>query len=351
MTDAPQQIKKSPILSLLTTIKETAALSSSNGKTGAYETNFTDIATFLINNTRLYIKQEIYAIIEIEFYLNDNNKNNHSDPFAHSHNDQLMLGNFYFHRAGSTGYRGGTRKGLDITFGSVAENIYGGILLRTIQNLKTNEIIEGPSLIVDKIMELCGKDRQRILSVRELVEDVWNRKIGAFKNMHNSNNLVYIDIDEKLKEDERPKKRPKVEESALSPRIEGSLSPVNSHKIYTSPRIGLTLSNTSPSEISRITFVLKPYRYFALPHLLKKGKIQTIVGLYDRFKDTQKVAKTIGGVMAESVVRKYITEIDTGYNTGKIDQFMGKKGKGGNASEYCHMVGIVRKWKDEKGVL
>ncbi|CAG8664202.1 3259_t:CDS:1 [Ambispora leptoticha] len=345
MTDAPQQIKKSPIISLLTTIatiNETAALSSSNEKSCAYEKNFTDIANFLINNTRFHIKQEIYAIIEIEFYLNDNNKNNHSDPFAHSHNDQLKLGNFYFHRAGSTGYRGGTRKGLDITFGSAVEHIYGGILLRTIRNLETNEIIEGPSLIVDKIMESCGKDCQRLSSVRELVEDVWNGKIGAFRNMHNSNSLVYID--EKLEEayadeeDERPKKRPKVEKF------------IDSNEIYTSPRVGLTLSNISPSKTSRLKFVLKPYRYFTLPHLLKKGKIQTIIGLYDHFKDTQKVAKTIGGVMAESLIRKYLTEIDIGYNTGAIDKFMGKKGKGVNSNEYCRMVGVVRKWKEENDV-
>jgi len=37
---------------------------------------------------------------------------------------------WYFHRYGSKGYKSGTYKGLDITFGQ--DSMYGGILIRSI---------------------------------------------------------------------------------------------------------------------------------------------------------------------------------------------------------------------------
>ncbi|CAG8829109.1 35767_t:CDS:1, partial [Racocetra persica] len=93
-----------------------------------------DVANFLLRNTRLHLPpKRTFTILEIEFYLRDE-VNDHCDPFSHGHEHQLTCGEWYFHHVGRFGYRGGSRKGIDITFGSKNRNIYGGILIRAIKD-------------------------------------------------------------------------------------------------------------------------------------------------------------------------------------------------------------------------
>nr|CAG8515155.1 10673_t:CDS:2 [Entrophospora candida] len=265
-----------------------------------YCEQFKKIAEYLINDVILYLpKNKKYQIIELEFYFNtlENNSNNnvllHCDPYSHQHEHQKTSGEWYFHRVGKFGYRGGTRKGIDITFGN--ENAYGGILIRSIKRIidneddDENELIEGPSLIVDEILRLCGVDN---LSIKEMVEVKWMGKSGIF---------------------------------------------------------GLTLSNTNPSPNLRLNFLLKPYRFFIKPHLIKKGKAQLIIGLYDRYQDINKVTEISG--TSRSIVENYIKEFKL--DSDNIDEFLGKKGKGSNGMEYCKMAGVVRNWlnnRDNKDV-
>lgn len=61
-----------------------------------------------------------YAMQDLEFYLV---APAHHDPYAHAHPSQRATGNWYLHRAGrgpGAGYREGTYKGLDLTFGRSA---------------------------------------------------------------------------------------------------------------------------------------------------------------------------------------------------------------------------------------
>mmetsp|Transcript_39084 Transcript_39084/g.154866 ORF Transcript_39084/g.154866 Transcript_39084/m.154866 type:complete len:230 (-) Transcript_39084:1834-2523(-) len=70
----------------------------------------------------------------------------------------------YFHRAGdkeTSGYRGGSFKGLDLCIGG--DKCFGGVLIRAIQT--PLERINGPSLVVDKILADCGE-----ASVKDLVD-------------------------------------------------------------------------------------------------------------------------------------------------------------------------------------
>src|SRR5205807_688183 len=104
-----------------------------------YDEQFKKIAEYLINEAILYLpKQQKYQIIELEFYFNDSENGDddsnddgrlHCDPYSHQHDHQKTCGEWYFHRVGKTGYRGGSRKGIDITFGN--EDVYGGILIRS----------------------------------------------------------------------------------------------------------------------------------------------------------------------------------------------------------------------------
>lgn len=105
----------------------------------------------------------MYRLTEIEFYLLGK-EDIHCDVFAHCDDLQYETsGNWYFHRSGNNSvegykhmtnnekdtkwvcpnpdasYRGGTFKGLDITFAK-AQSCFGGILIRSIEELNTNSI-------------------------------------------------------------------------------------------------------------------------------------------------------------------------------------------------------------------
>jgi len=55
-----------------------------------------------------------FRLVEIEFYLKGGK---HNDIFTHCNKDQLSCGEWYFHKQ-KEGYKGGSYKGLDITFGA-----------------------------------------------------------------------------------------------------------------------------------------------------------------------------------------------------------------------------------------
>ncbi|CAG8591508.1 11392_t:CDS:1 [Funneliformis caledonium] len=346
-------------ISIMSTITLPSFPENETNSHSFYNCIFTKIANFLLYHTRFHLPTErTFKFLEIEFYLNDAT-NDHNDPYSHGHEQQLTCGEWYFHHVGKNGYRGGSRKGIDITFGSVDRKIYGGILIRAIQDELTNEVIEGPSLIVDKILETCGVNQQG--GIREMVEIVWKGKSGVLRDTDNSTGVVYLtQINEDLTDDEvfgRDKKRLRYSTGLTSPyfkqksrkkssdtRLERNNNA--SEKMYTSPRVGITLSNEMPSTNLRLQYLLKPYRYFTLPHLLKKGKAQLVIGMYDHFKEINKVADVAN--ISRFQVEKYIHEMTNGLKEGNLEEFIGKKGKGLNGIEYCRMAGTVKKWEQNK---
>lgn len=91
-----------------------------------------------------------YRLTEIEFYLNCAS---HSDPYVHCDSDQLLMHKFYFHKFKTGTYKAGTFKGLDLTFGSDEDNTYFGILIRSIQSISDDVVIEGPCNVVNYILQ------------------------------------------------------------------------------------------------------------------------------------------------------------------------------------------------------
>jgi hypothetical protein len=189
-----------------------------------------------------------------------------------------------------------------------------------------------------------------------MVEIAWKRKSGILRDVSNSNGLVYlIQCNNKLRmvDDkdtvERNKKRVKYSTGLTSPYFDQKSRKKSSDtqltratdKVYTSPRVGITLSNEMPSTNLRLQYLLKPYRFFTSPHLLKKGKAQLIIGLYDHFREINKVAEVSD--ISRSLVERYIQEMTNGTKDGDLNEFIGKKGKGINAVEYCRMAGTVNK--------
>ncbi|KAJ3978399.1 hypothetical protein F5890DRAFT_1422643, partial [Lentinula detonsa] len=169
------------------------------------------------------------------------------------------------------GYRGGTRKGLDITIGPSAtipspyfsalptgdanSSTRGGILLRTLRETSTGRVISGPSLVVDEILKLSCAN-----SISDLVEKQWKGNISAFRGNEQSGSGEHT-LHFMLKHE--------VETQAVY--------------LYKSPRIGLGLSHPSVSPSfadPRVVFLSKPYRYFIHPELLtSNGRPQTFIGI------------------------------------------------------------------------
>ncbi len=111
--------------------------------------NIVDVAKSLLLQYVIVVGDKEFMISEIEFYIRTEN---HDDKYTHSDKNQKLYGKWYFHRYPNGSYKGGTYKGLDITFGN--EKTYFGVLIRSIYDIENNEIIEGPCRTVNKILEL-----------------------------------------------------------------------------------------------------------------------------------------------------------------------------------------------------
>jgi len=240
----------------------------------------------------------------------------------------------------TTGYRGGTRKGLDLNLGgpvtssyfapsSAEKHLRGGILLRTLRRISDSKVISGPSLLVDEILRLSGAAR-----IPDLVEHLWGGDTSAFPpasyGSKPSSVSLYL----------RPVTAPA---SVKSP-------------IYRSPRIGLDLSHpgttNSPTD-PRIVFISKPYRYFVHPELLtSNGRSQTFLGVYrtclasGRHDDSglalrREMVRLTG--MKEHSVIKYLADYQSGIDEGNLQSFIGASGKGASASPatYLKMMGAL----------
>ncbi len=105
---------------------------------------FSAIAYRLMNDLCLNVGKNRYRITECEFYYLD--RDEHEDPYVHGEPQQMTTGQLYYNRAG----------GLDITFGQEAHPTFGGILIRGIRNLETNEYINKITEIVSEVFVALG---------------------------------------------------------------------------------------------------------------------------------------------------------------------------------------------------
>jgi hypothetical protein len=99
--------------------------------------DFQRIANDLLNNWILKVENALYRIAEIEFYYSGNS---HRDPYIHGNKLQKQTGKWYFHGSG-----------IDITFGNDAA--FGGILIRALANIQSNEYIYGPLVCVQELFK------------------------------------------------------------------------------------------------------------------------------------------------------------------------------------------------------
>ncbi|KAH9965770.1 hypothetical protein BC827DRAFT_1153252 [Russula dissimulans] len=296
-------------------------------------------------------RRVLYELLEFEFYLIK--VDCHSDPFTHDGQDQRLSGSWYFHRvprysapanSGPPAYRGGSRKGLDLTIGllnspdpSTTEPIpvRGGILLRTLRRVSDSTVISGPSLLVDELLRSSGA-----ADIPELVNEKWKGDISAFRapapgatateDVTDSNqNALFIGVKEMTTTTTTTRAPPP--------------------QMYKSPRIGLDLSHPStrldPSD-RRVRYVSKPYRYFILPHLLTaNGRGQTFLGVHDHCVNVLQITKialleskiaSLTGVQPQTV-HKYLNTYQEALASGELERFIGSRGKGASSSPHTFL--------------
>ncbi|KAF8967490.1 hypothetical protein BDZ97DRAFT_1916773 [Flammula alnicola] len=329
-------------------------------------TRFDQIAKALIHEFRLVVRRENardveFEILEAEFYLQVGGC--HEDPFTHGSEEQKVGGRWYFHRAprfskdshrsltSTTEYRGGSRKGMDLTFGGPLQSteplsegtstlagrlLRGGILLRSVRQTATGKVVSGPSLLVDQILSASG-----VSSIEDLVENKWEKNTSAFhSDASNHTTCMFL----KPVPSTTTQKRPPT--------------------IYFSPRIGLDLSHpgtTSPTTLPlhpRIRFLPRRYRFFVHPEwLVANGRPQTFLGVlqscissYPSHADglkkaslSREIARITG--TKESTSAKYLADYIAGRTAGVglLESFIGTKGKGASSSvsTYLKMMGAL----------
>jgi len=199
---------------------------------GVVDSWFHDIATHLLGACRLRAGDSACRLVEIEFYYDSRE---HPDPFAHRQPEQASSGGWYFHRSGGS-YRGGSFKGVDLTFGHAGA--HGGILIRSLETPE-RRLVVGPSLCVDHLLVATGSS-----SVAALASAIGGRRATD-------------------------------PESPLQ-LVDGSNGQVDA-RLFRSARVGLSLKRHSDAiAVDRLS---RPYRFLTEPRRVTKGRPELIAAL------------------------------------------------------------------------
>jgi len=231
---------------------------------------FDNISKTLMNNFTMVINSLPHRIAEVEYYFCGDK---HMDVFTHQDALQESSGKWYFHRTGK-GYKGGSYKGLDITFGQKG---FGGILIRAILSIDNNEYIEGPCNVVNHILAQ-NKTSKTIPEIIEFVEqDDFDLSVTKKGNL-------YLQKDDSLEQ----------------------------LGVVAGPRVGLTLKKTDGE---RSYFLMKNYRFMSHPLKVRKGRVNLVLGLYAAGKNAKEI-QTITGCAA-ATIKKYVELFDLGKKNKK----------------------------------
>jgi hypothetical protein len=231
-------------------------------------------AQHILTTRCLEIQGVRHSLAEIEIYLWSST---HPDPFSHRNPIQREPGKWYFHTQGTSGtYKGGTYKGLDITFDlDSAIECYGGILIRSI-NLPNGSLLEGPCKVVDYILQTTGHP-----TIKALVEAMASLDVT---DMRNPLQLVSRDPFGWL--------HPQM--AADPPRV------------YASPRVGLSLKRFSPDKLD---YLMRPYRFLTSPEIKKYKNLIILAMLKEGLTAEQIHELTRTSI---PVIRRYQEQFNTG---------------------------------------
>lgn len=204
---------------------------------------FAELARGLLGGATLWAGADRFEILEVELYYRGHA---HLDPYAHAHPEQAEPGRWYLHRQGR-GFRGGSFKGLDLTFGG--RGARGGILVRALR--AGAEVVDGPSLVVDRLLAATEAGSPRALHAR---------------------------LDGRCAFDPGSPLRVSAERS-------GSCEPL------ATARVGLGLARSAAFP-EMPAYVLRAYRFVAEPAAVRKGRVHTVVALHRAGATAAAIAST-----------------------------------------------------------
>jgi hypothetical protein len=234
---------------------------------------FDRIAERLLNGTRLWVGTEPHRFTEIEFYYYGDQ---HLDVFAHRDPVQKATGRWYFHRTRGV-YRGGSFKGVDLTFGGA--DAYGGVLIRGIE-AEGGPQVDGPSLTVDRM--LARTEAPDVASLDTAIDG----RLGW-------------DGDSPL-------------------RIE--MTEMQERPLLRTARVGLTLKRLKQAE-GPMRYIMRPYRYLSEPRRIAKGKIHMVLALHAQGKGAGEITEACG--CPRGTVQRYVEDFEAGRQEADFGPFWG----------------------------
>ena len=248
---------------------------------------FAELVGRLLNRTDLLVGGTPYRFAELEAYYHGPQ---HPDLFAHRDPVQLENGRWYFHRTRGE-YRGGSFKGLDLSFGDGKAHF--GILIRTVVDPQGN-VIDGPSLTVDHLLA-----QTKVKDVATLDKLIGNRKVWD-------------------------------ESAPIAIRESAATRTAN---VYPSSRVGLSLKRAH-GKPDAPRFVARPYRFLTEPRAISKGKAHLVLTLYLDGETPERIHDITG--VPRKTIDRYIRDFDAGR---EVPGFEGYVGKDLSTAELCKMLG------------
>jgi hypothetical protein len=252
---------------------------------------FDRIAAALLGGVVLVAGETRLRLLEVEVYLHSPA---HPDPFVHRHPIQRQCGTWYLHRIGDT-HRGGSFKGLDITFGAAG---HGGVLIRTLRG--GDGVSCGPSLCVDRLLAATGSASVAALDAR----------LGG--------------------------------RSILDPDAPLHLVPITAPtpEIWRTPRVGLTLKRVGEHR-EQPRYIGRPYRYLTDPRAVRKGRANLILALHHEGLSVGRIRALTGS--PTRVISAYIDDFEAGRALGDLT---GWHGVALSTADFCQLYGawMGRSW-------
>lgn len=140
------------------TLSDIARLSNS---TAEVEEGFLEAAKLILLDYQLIVGAETFEVLEVEFYFYQ--KDIHPDPYSHAFQypkrvipKMSVTGSWYFHRFIGIEKYTHTRRGLDMTYGSVEHEAYGGLLIRSVKRESDGKLISGPSNVITYVLDAAA---------------------------------------------------------------------------------------------------------------------------------------------------------------------------------------------------
>ena len=254
-----------------------------DGEPARLERDLDALGRALVSRFALVLGGVALRLIEVELYYYGAF---HKDPFAHRHPLQRTPCRWYFHRQGEA-YRGGSFKGLDLTFGHDA---FGGALIRAVRG--PEGVIDGPCRVVEHLLSRLGERNIAAL----------DRRIG-----------------------DRPATASAPLGLAEVERREGT--------VVRTARIGLTLKRPEPTKPA---FLGRRDRFLAEPRAVRAGKLQTALALHEDGLAEEAISLATGSPRRS--VRAWIDAFDEGRGA-RVEDFAGR---GASGVELARLLGAVR---------